>query len=40
MNELDHAGNGRAGVEKSEAVVVVVAAVGEHVRPVFGKEAE
>ena len=30
MDELDHAGNGRAGVEKGEAVVVLAAAVGEH----------
>ena len=30
MDELDHAGNGRAGVEEGEAVVVLAAAVGEH----------
>jgi predicted alpha-1,6-mannanase (GH76 family) len=30
MDELDHAGNGRPGVEKGEAVVVLAAAVGEH----------
>jgi hypothetical protein len=30
MDELDHAGNGCAGVEEGEAVVVLAAAVGEH----------
>jgi hypothetical protein len=38
MDELDHAGNGRASVEEGEAVVVLAAAVGEDGRIVASAE--